>query len=132
MVNWFIRQAMENKTITIFGDGSQIRDYIFVEDPADAFITTTFNPACYGTAFNVGSGTGTSFRNMVGMVLDIVGSGQMESIPWPQTYINVETGDHITDIGKISRTTDWRPRMDLRTGSRMTYEYYQNNRSAYW
>ena len=38
MVNWFIRQAMEDKPIRIFGDGQQVRDYIFVEDLAEAFL----------------------------------------------------------------------------------------------
>jgi UDP-glucose 4-epimerase len=132
MINWFIRQAMEGKTITIFGDGSQIRDYIYVDDLADAFITAAVCPACYGSAFNVGCGTGTSFRDMVGMVLDIVGSGSMESVPWPEKYINVETGDHITNIEKLRNATGWQPRTDLRTGIRQTCEYYSQHRARYW
>ncbi len=56
MINWFLRQAMEDKPITVFGDGSQIRDYIYVEDLAEAFIAAAGTDACVGQTLKVGSG----------------------------------------------------------------------------
>lgn len=132
MINWFIRLAMEGKTITVFGDGSQVRDYISVDDLADAFIAAAVTPACHGQAFNVGSGVGTSFRDMVRTVLDTVGSGEQAFIPWPQSYINVETGDYVTDIGKLCGATGWRPSVGLTEGIRATCEYYRRHREHYW
>jgi len=132
MINWFIRQAMEGKTITIFGDGTQVRDYIFVEDLADAFIFAAFTPACHGETFNVGSGVGTSFRDMVKIVLETVGTGKFEFVPWPESYRNVETGDHVTDIGKICGLTAWRPGTSLAQGIRSTHEYSVQHRAHYW
>jgi UDP-glucose 4-epimerase len=132
MINWFIRQAMENKTITIFGDGSQVRDYIYVTDLADAFIAAAATPACHGEAFNVGSGTGSSFLDMVRTVLGTVGGGRMAFVPWPETYINVETGDYVTDIGKLCSATGWRPSTGLADGIGATFEYYRTNQEHYW
>jgi UDP-glucose 4-epimerase len=132
MINWFIRQAMEGRTITIFGDGKQVRDYIFVDDLADAFIGAAVTPSCYGEAFNVGSGSGNSFLEMVRTVLETVGGGQMDFVPWPETYINVETGDYVTDIGKICSATGWRPSTELGEGIRDTFEYYRHHREHYW
>jgi UDP-glucose 4-epimerase len=132
MINWFIRQAMEGNTLRIFGDGEQLRDYIYVDDLAEAFIAAAAEPACHGEIFNIGSGVGTKFKTMVETVLAAVGTGSCEYIPWPANYINVETGDYITDIGKISRALGWKPKTDLSAGIRETYAFYQENRQHYW
>lgn len=132
IVNWFLRLAMENKTISIFGEGRQIRDYIFVEDLADAFIVASIKPECYGEVFNVGSGKGTSFIDMVNTVVKTVGKGQIKHIEWPENYINVETGDYITDIRKITSFTGWKPSMDFDEGVKITYEYYKKYKEYYW
>ena len=132
MVNWFIKQAMEGKAITIFGDGEQVRDYMFVDDLADAFIFAAINQGCYGETYNVGSGVGTEFRDMVKTIIDVVGSGEIKNIPWPENYINVETGDYVTDIRKICSAINWKPKIDIETGVRLTYEYYKKHKLYYW
>jgi UDP-glucose 4-epimerase len=132
MVNWFIRQAMEGNTIKIFGDGQQLRDYIYVDDLADAFIAAAANSQCHGEVFNIGSGVGTKFKDMVEIIISTVGRGASEHVPWPANYINVETGDYITDIGKLSKALDWKPKTDLSTGIRETYAFYQKYRQHYW
>jgi nucleoside-diphosphate-sugar epimerase len=132
MINWFIRQAMENKTIKVFGSGDQIRDYIFVEDLADAFLYAAVTPKCIGQIFNIGSGIGTKFIDMVNIIIKIVGSGNIESIPWPDNYINVETGDYISDINKICSFTGWKPLTNIEKGIFLTYNFYKENRSYYW
>jgi UDP-glucose 4-epimerase len=132
MVNWFIRQAMENKPIRIFGDGQQVRDYIFVEDLADAFVQAAVDPKSVGEIFNVGSGVGIRFRDMVETILQIVGSGRVDYVPWPTDYINVETGDYITDISKIRQALKWEPRTDFAAGIQQTYAFYLENRAEYW
>lgn len=132
MVNWFIRQAMDGETINIFGDGGQIRDYIHVNDLADAFIRAAFSESCYGEVFNVGSGTGTTFREMVETVVAAVGSGTARCVPWPDNYINVETGDYITDRAKLSKLTGWQPQITLSSGIAATVEFYRTHRDHYW
>lgn len=132
LINWFIRQAMENKTIKVFGSGDQVRDYIYVEDLANAFVMASMNPKCYGETFNIGSGKGTKFKDMVEAIISIVGTGRSESVPWPENYINVETGDYITDVGKFSKATGWRASVDLIDGIKKTYSYYLKNKSHYW
>lgn len=132
LINWFIRQAMENKIIKVFGSGDQIRDYIYVEDLAEAFIMASNNPKCYGETFNIGSGKGTKLKDMVKAIIKIVGSGRSENVPWPENYVNVETGDYVSDISKFSKTTGWRASTDIINGIEKTYSYYLKNRSHYW
>ena len=132
MINWFLRLAMENKTISIFGEGEQLRDYIYVEDLADALLLTAVTPTCWGETFNIGSGVGTPFKEMVETLVGIVGRGKVQSVPWPKDYINVETGDYITNIAKLQKAIAWMPRIDLQKGIQQTFDYYQRNQAHYW
>ncbi len=132
IINWFIRNAMEDKEITIFGDGSQIRDYIYVDDLADAFILASVDENIKSEIFNIGSGTGSSFKNMVQLVVEIVGKGKIKYQPWPQDYLNVETGDYITDISKITQILNWHPKTNLKNGIEETVSYYRQFKEHYW
>ena len=132
IVNWFIRLAMEGGTIKIFGDGRQLRDYVYVDDVATAFLLAGSLAAADGEVFNVGSGTPTSFRQMAEEVLRGVGKGTIEFIPWPSDYTNIETGDYVTDITRIKARLGWAPRTSLTDGIAETHRYYQRYRGAYW
>jgi len=132
IVNWFIRQALDAKEITVFGDGNQIRDYVYVEDVADAFIRSALDRKAYGEVFNIGGGKGTKFREMAETVVDVVGKGNIKTVEWPDNYINVETGDFIADISKISDTIKWKPKVPLRKGIEKTCAYYEKYRKHYW
>lgn len=132
MVNWFLRQAMENKVIKVFGDGLQLRDYIYVEDLAEAFIRASVSAQCMGKVFNVGSGMGTRFKDMAETIVRKAKGGNVEFVPWPGDYINVETGDYVTDISRISETLDWKPATAFSDGVEMTCEYYRKHKEHYW
>src|SRR5213075_548346 len=53
-IGWFVRLALEDREIQIYGDGTQIRDLVFVDDAADAFLRAGASDACNGQALNVG------------------------------------------------------------------------------
>jgi len=131
MINWFIRQAMDDQTITIFGDGSQVRDYIFIDDLAEAFIRAAATDACSGQVFNIGSGTGITFKAMAETIIQTVKSGKIIHVPWPGSYVNVETGDYVSDITKISGCLGWQPGIDLQEGIARTFAYYKKFQSHY-
>tara|TARA_B100000073_G_C23675491_1_gene550371 strand:- start:39 stop:1025 length:987 start_codon:yes stop_codon:yes gene_type:complete len=131
IINFFIRQALEGKTISIFGEGNQLRDYIFVEDLANAFIAASISTKSKGQIFNIGSGKGTSFIKMVKTIIQFVGKGSFQNVPWPKNYINVETGDYITNITKAKSILKWKPEIDFEEGIRMTVEYYIKHISEY-
>ena len=69
-VAWFIRLAIEDKTIEIYGDGSQVRDFVYVDDAADAFLRAGASDACNGEAFNVGGDRPISHRDLTSLLLE--------------------------------------------------------------
>jgi len=132
IINWFIRQAMADETLTVFGDGEQIRDYIYVDDLAKAFILAAVTPGCHGETFNIGSGVATRFKEMVQAVVGAVGTGIVKTVDWPQNYVNVETGDYVSDISKLRAAIPWVPETDLETGIARTYAYYRQFARHYY
>jgi UDP-glucose 4-epimerase len=132
IVNYFIRQAMEDKDLTIFGDGNQLRDYIYVEDLARAFILAAVDDVANGQTFNVGSGIGIKFKDMVKAVTNVVGKGRIKHVPWPVNYFNVETGDYVTDITKISDMLSWRPETNFEEAVEKTLRYYEKYSKHYF
>lgn len=131
LVGWFIRQAMEGKTIKIYGDGQQLRDYVFVDDIVEAMIRSAASDQAAGEVINVGSGVSSKFSDMVHDVVKIVGNGNIEFIPWPENYEKVETGDISVDISKLSAIANWKPKYTLLDGIKETYSYYKKNISYY-
>ena len=74
-IGWFIRTAVEGGEIQIYGDGSQLRDFVYVDDAADAFLRAGASDACDGEALNVGGQSPVSLRELVALLLEIAGSG---------------------------------------------------------
>ncbi len=131
LVGWFIRQAIEGKEIKIFGNGTQLRDYIYVSDIVDAMIRLAANPNAVGEVVNVGSGQTTRFCDMVSYVIECVNNGSMDFIAWPNDYENIETGDVTLDLSKLYQLTNWKPQIGLKQGIATTYEYYRNHFEKY-
>lgn len=139
IVGWFVRQAMEGKEIQIFGDGSQERDYLYVDDIVDAFLALAALRPRKGEVYNIGTDERVRFVDMVEAVLAAVGSGAKRHVPWPENYEKNETGNYIADTSKIKRITapafagqGWRARVALRDGVRQMVEYYRANKKHYW
>lgn len=131
IVGWFVRLALENKTIQIFGDGSQERDYIFISDIVDALLRIIVKGAS-GESYNIGSHERMRFVDMVDMIIKEAGSGTKEFVPWPADYEKNETGDYVADITKVTAATGWQPQVNFVDGIHAMVEYYKTNKSHYW
>jgi nucleoside-diphosphate-sugar epimerase len=132
IVNWFVRQALEGRPLTIYGDGAQVRDYVFVEEVAEAFLATALRSSFDGDVLNVGSGVGTPFREMVETVAKVLPGTRIEQVEWPPDRVLNETGDYVADLSRIRALTGWAPRVPLEEGIRTTVEYYRRHRDRYW
>jgi UDP-glucose 4-epimerase len=72
-IGWFIRLALEDQEISVFGDGSQIRDFVYVDDAVDAFLRAGACDGCNGEVFNVGGDDHISHRDLVKMLIEVAG-----------------------------------------------------------
>lgn len=131
IVGWFVRQAMEGKVIEVFGDGSQERDYLFVDDIVDAFLLLT-DTGQRGEVYNIGTHERVRFGDMVDAVLSEAGAGAKKYVPWPEQYEKNETGNYVADTSKIEAITNWKPVISLQEGIHRMVEYYKHNKEHYW
>ena len=125
VVNRLIHLAMAGEPLPVYGDGRQLRDYIYIDDAVQALLTLGAAPACDGRIYNVGSGAGTRLVDMARAIASIVGRGHVEFAPWPALAALIETGDFVADVGKIHRDTGWAPRVGLTEGLERTVAFYR-------
>jgi len=130
-IGWFIRLAIENQPIQIYGDGSQLRDFVYVDDAADAFLRAGANDVCNGEVFNIGGDQPISHRDLTALLVDVAGSGRVEYVDWPPEKKRIDIGSFYADSTKFKRTTAWAPSVTLRDGLRRTLAFYRQHYDHY-
>jgi len=131
-LNWFIRLAMDDETITLYDDGKQLRDFNYVDDVVNALLLSAALEEADGEIFNLGSGQPISVKDSLTAVLDATRSGRMEQVPFPSDKKKIEVGDYYADYGKIKRLLGWEPKIPFKAGLDKTVEYYRKHRNYYW
>jgi UDP-glucose 4-epimerase len=124
--NYFIGLALQDKDITVFGDGKQKRNVIYVEDVVAAIIQAAQTEGIDGqTLFAVGD-EHYSVAQIAEATVKYIGSGNVKFVKWPKDRKSAEVGDAIISNQKIKKALSWSPQYDLKSGLLKTKEYYQN------
>jgi len=131
ILNWFISSAMQGKPITVYGDGTQTRDYVYIDDVVDAFIRTALTPDAIGEMFYVGSGVETVFIDMVNEIVRSVGHGEIVHVPFPEAREKIDIKRFVVSYGKLNQCVGWEPYTDLAEGVDRTFAFYKDNLKKY-
>lgn len=133
ILNWFMRLALDDDTISIYGDGQQKRDYNYVDDVTEAFLLCGENAEkTVGEAYHLGGDEPRAFKEVAEMVIEAAGSGRLKLTPWPEERKVIETGDFVADHSKFSAATGWQPRTKLAQGLPLAVDYYRRHKQHYW
>jgi UDP-glucose 4-epimerase len=124
-IGWFIRLAIEDREIQIYGDGSQLRDFVYVDDAADAFLRAGASDASNGQVFNVGGHEPVSHHALVELLMSVAKSGRYRFVEWPPEKKAIDIGDFYADSSSIARTLGWTPITPLKDGLARTIEFYR-------
>ena len=117
----FCQALLSGKATKVFGDGSNTRDYVFVDDVVDAFVKAS-GDAGGGQRFNIGTGIETSDRELHTLVAKAVGG------PDDPEFYPPRLGDlkrSCLDNGLAKGVLGWRPQVELDEGVRRTVEYFR-------
>ena len=125
IVNSMIHLALAGETITVYGDGRQLRDYIYIDDVVEALLRLGERGVSDGVTYNVGTGLGTAFVDMARAIIAVAGRGRLEHAPWPTLAQQIETGDFRADISRIQAELGWQPRIALEDGLQRTVAHYR-------
>ena len=118
----FSRAMLSDKPVTIFGDGKDERDYVFVGDVAEALVRAAGSDGC--GPYNVGTGKGTDVNSLFGMLAELCGYGRAASHNAPRSG---DIGKISLDSAKISRELGWIPETDLIDGLASTVAWFREN-----
>jgi len=110
-------------TVTCWGDGSPMREFLFVDDLADACVYLMNNYLDSQKIVNVGTGTEISIRELAELIADIV--GYTGHIMWDTSKPN-GTMRKVMDVSRI-KETGWEPKVGIREGIQRTYEWFKEN-----
>ena len=113
LIPYCLRQAMDNGTIVVHGNGKQTRDYVFVEDVVDAMIAASFTDKINRLIINVGSGKETSVNEVVKTVIELTGTK-------PEIVVNKshDSGPSrmCADLSLATKKLGYCPKVDLEEG----------------
>ena len=119
VVPYFLRQALRSGTLVVHGDGTQSRDYVFVDDVVSAMVAASTAPNVDGLLINVGSGQETSVRDLVKKVLEVTTGS-------PQVVENAKTSGGVSrmiaDLTCAREKLNFRPSIKLSDGLRLTLQ----------
>ena len=119
VIPYFLRQASLNGTIVVHGDGNQTRDYVFVDDVIHAMIATATAVDVNQKVINIGSGTETSTRSLVNLIISVTGT-KPEVVYNPRNEGGVRR--MCADITQAAVLLGYHPAVDLKTGLQMVLE----------
>ncbi len=115
----YLRQALRGSTLVMHGDGSQTRDYVYVDDVVSAMISAATAPGINQMILNIGSGVETSVRDLVRLIMEVLGM-KVEAIANPRSDPGVSRMR--ADITLASERLGYQPRFTLEEGLRLTLE----------
>jgi len=130
--NWFIKKAMDGEALPVFGDGSILRDFLYIDDLIQCMLIAASTEKAIGEVFNIGSGRSVSFREIAEKIVGVVGRGSYRFTEFTRERAEVEPGDYWADITKIRSYTGWEPETPMDEGIKKTVEFYSRYKDHYW
>ena len=123
----FVRKVILGETIQLFGDGSQRRDCLHVDDVVAAFLAATAD-AAVGRVYNVGHASDAALRTIAEIMIEAAGgASSLETTPWPGDHERIAIGSFRTDSSLIARELGWTSTIALREGIAGTIGFYREH-----
>ena len=127
----FIRRAVQEQPIQLFGTGEQRRDFNFVDDVVAALLTGAFAPNTIGKIYNLGSTPSYSLKEFI-LLLKEECTFDYTIVPFPEDKKKIDIGDYYSDYSRFKNDTGWEPKTSLKEGLRQSVEYYHKHGEHYW
>ncbi len=123
--NYFVGLALQDRDITIWGDGRQLRNVVYVDDAVAALLSAAVSEEGVGQTFFATSDHHYSVAEIAEATVKAIGAGRIVRTPWPPERHTVEIGDAVFANDKIKRVLGWSPAHDLESGLNDTLAYYK-------
>lgn len=136
ILNMMIKKSLSGETLSIYGTGKFLRDYVFIDDVADAFIGAALNiEKINGEYFVIGSGYGYNLCDAIEMAVEQVTAktgrkAKIINVEPPEKMPLIERRNFIADSSRFIKLTGWRPKVTLKEGIDLTIEFFLKQEKA--
>lgn len=129
-VGWFLNRTILGEPIKLFGSGEQLRDFNYVDDVVEAMVRSALSEKAYGNIYNL-SGEKASLKEVAQILIECVGEGTIETVPFPPERAKIDIGDFYGDSHLFSGVTGWKPKVGIKIGLKNMVAYYLTNKRFY-
>jgi nucleoside-diphosphate-sugar epimerase len=127
----WIRRLIEGQSFELWG-GSQLRDFTYVSDAAEAILLAGVTEELFGRAFNIGGVPPVTLRQLADALIESNGgNGSYDVREFPKERKKIDIGDYYSDDRLFRAASGWAPKVSLAEGLRLTVEYYRDNIQYY-
>lgn len=125
--NYFIQQTAIGNTITIFGDGNQTRNLMFVDDATDILWKAAFLPQLIGETYFAVHSEHYSVKEVAESIIEIFNSGKLKLTPWPNIRKRMDIENVLISSARLRELTGWKANYTLKEGLKITYSRIKEN-----
>jgi len=129
-MNYFVGLALQDKDLTIFGEGTQLRNVCYVDDAVAALIKASQSPESFGQALFAVGDAHYKVAEIASQITKHIG-GRVKLVDWPKDRRTIEIGDAVISNRKAKSVLDWSPGFDLSTGLVKTRDYFVSRLEQY-
>jgi len=123
-MNFFIGLGLQNKTLTVYGEGRQLRTITYVSDVVDALIKAAETDAANGQTMFAVASRQYSVAEIASAIVNVVG-GRLQHVEWPRDREAIEIGDAVISSEKIESLLGWKAQVGLEDGLAQTRDYFK-------
>lgn len=129
--NYFIGLALQDKDITVYGEGQQLRNVLYVDDAVDALILASGSHSTDGQTYFAVGDEHYSVGQIAESTVQGIGSGRVKYVPWPKERKSTELGDAVITNEKFKKAMDWSPKYVLEDGLKKSKDYFSRCLAQY-
>ena len=122
----FVYQAINNQPISMYGDGKQTRSFCYATDQVCGLIKLLLTPNIDGEVVNIGNGTETDIKELIGLTVRLANSSSETVESEPDYNIEDDPRRRRPDTTKARQLLGWEPKISLEEGLRRTIEWVKN------
>jgi UDP-glucose 4-epimerase len=131
-LGYWLRQVVVGEELLVFGDGSQRRDFNYVDDAVSALLLAATREEAVGQIYNLGDSQVISLLELAELLIEVNGSGTFRVVPFPAERKAIDIGDYFGDFAKATTELGWEPTVRLEEGLERALAFYREHGSDYW